>query len=209
MKVRARRMLRFGIPLIVYALFCVWYTDWRGPLRPAEIENFMREFVAAQPAATVQQQKSLRQFMQNDSGRQFIMVNNLELAKHPPAMPGFPANAGAEQLLAHYMEHMYAQLLRRACHPVIAGPAVHNAMDITGIEGAEHWTQGALMRYKSRRAFMEIVTQRATHERHAYKLAALTKTIAYPIEADLYLGDLRLLLGLLALAAAALPGLFA
>ncbi|MGI9289331.1 MAG: hypothetical protein ACR2P1_28440, partial [Pseudomonadales bacterium] len=78
------------------------------------------------------------------------------------------------------------------------------AIDIVGIEGAEQWTAGALFRYRSRRSFMEIIANPATSGRHEFKLAALDKTIAYPIETELYLGDLRLLLGLVLLALTAL-----
>ncbi|MEL0008065.1 MAG: hypothetical protein VW686_12055, partial [Luminiphilus sp.] len=42
------------------------------------------------------------------------------------------------------------------------------------------------------------------YARHDYKLAGLEKTIAYPIEPRIYLGDLRLLLGLFMLAITAL-----
>ena len=34
---------------------------------------------------------------------------------------------------------------------------------------------------------------------HKFKLAAIEKTIAYPVEPSFYLGDLRLILGLLLL----------
>jgi hypothetical protein len=106
--------------------------------------------------------------------------------------------------MARYMEHMIPELLKRACHPVIMGDAVHTVIDIVGIEGAEQWTAGAFFRYRSRRSFMEIISNPAINARHEFKLAALNKTIAYPIETNLYLGDLRLLLGMLLLALTAL-----
>lgn len=51
---------------------------------------------------------------------------------------------------------------------------------------------------------MEILANPDTRGRHEFKLAALDKTIAYPIETSLYLGDARLLLGLILLAVTAL-----
>ena len=51
---------------------------------------------------------------------------------------------------------------------------------------------------------MHIIANPTTLSRHKFKLAALEKTIAYPVETDLYLGDPRLLLGLLLLALTAL-----
>ena len=92
-------------------------------------------------------------------------------------------------------------------HPAIVGIAVHDAMDLVGVdqlEGAEQWNMGAFMRYRSRRTFMEVVTIPETRIRHAFKVAALEKTIAVPIETELYLGDPRWLLGLMALSSAAL-----
>jgi hypothetical protein len=52
----------------------------------------------------------------------------------------------------------------------------------------------ALMRYKSRRAFMEVISNPKMSEKHDFKVAALDKTIAYPVETEVYLGDPRLLL---------------
>jgi hypothetical protein len=70
-------------------------------------------------------------------------------------------------------------------------------MDLVGIEGAEIWDQAALMRYKSRRAFMEVVTHPNMGSKHAFKVAAMEKTIAYPVETVIYLSDPRLLLALI------------
>jgi hypothetical protein len=81
---------------------------------------------------------------------------------------------------------------------------VYTAIDISGIEGAEQWTDAALFRYRSRRSLMEIISNPDILGPHHFKLAALDKTIAYPIETDLYLGDPRLLLGLILLALTAL-----
>jgi hypothetical protein len=101
-------------------------------------------------------------------------------------------------------------LLRSACHPIFFGEGLGGvAVDVAGIEGARGWDMAALFRYKSRRAFVEIITHPAMGERHAYKLAAMEKTIAYPVEPGLFLSDLRVLLFLLlALAASLLDGWF-
>ena len=105
---------------------------------------------------------------------------------------------------------MYAELLSRACHPTVMGDAVFSALDLVGVEAldtADRWDMGALFRYRSRRTFLEIVTIPETLGRHEFKIAALDKTIAYPIETQLNLGDPRVSLGLLLLAAAALGDL--
>ncbi len=69
-------------------------------------------------------------------------------------------------------------------------------MDLVGIENAEVWETAALFRYKSRRTFLRnSYSSRDVYSKHKYKIAALEKTIAFPVENQLYLGDPRLLLG--------------
>ena len=138
------------------------------------------------------------------SGRQFLMINNIDMNENPPAVEGAAPNASADELMASYMEHMIPELLSRACHPVIMGNAAYIAMDVVGIEGAQEWTGAALFRYRSRRSFMEIVSNPAFRGKHHFKTAALDKTIAFPIETTLYPADARLLLGLILLALTAL-----
>jgi hypothetical protein len=71
-------------------------------------------------------------------------------------------------------------------------------------EGADEWDQGALFRYRSRRSFMQLISNPELKKKHAFKLAALEKTIAYPTEVSFYPADLRLLVGLILLSLTAL-----
>jgi hypothetical protein len=189
--------------LVIYAGFFLWYTDIGGKLDKEEIEFFLEKLEertsanSADPETYNSQKNLIKRFMEEDTGRQFLMVNNIDMDDDPEDVEGAEPGESAERLLDRYMEHMYAQLLKRACHPVFAGNAVHPSMDLVGIEGAEIWDQVALMRYKSRRAFMEVVTHPNMGSKHAFKVAAMEKTIAYPVETVLYLGDPRFLLALI------------
>lgn len=199
------RIFIWGLPLLVFALFTSWYTDFGGPLSQDEINAYMEEF--AEQGRPPEARARIRKFLEEDTGRQFFMLNVLDYNENPPDVPGGKPGLNAQQLLNHYMEHMYAQLFQRACHPTIIGGAVYLAMDMVGVEGlptAEIWDAGGMMRYRSRRTFMEIVTHPDMVERHEYKVAALDKTIAYPIEAQINLGDPRVLVGLILFSLAAL-----
>ena len=99
---------------------------------------------------------------------------------------------------------MFPQLARRASHPVFAGSAVHASIDLVGIEGAETWDRIVLMRYRSRRDLLDIFTNPSFAGRHEFKIAALSKTIAYPVEGNVYFSDLRFLLALILIALVAL-----
>ncbi len=203
-----RRILIWAIAALLYAAFVGWYTDFGGPLRDSEIATYLARFEAL--GFSEERRERIRRFMESDTGRQFLMVNVVDYADDPPDVPGAEPGESALQLMDRYMEHMYAELFARACHPTVVGNAVHTALDLVGVDTldtAERWDMGALFRYRSRRTFLEIVTIPETLGRHEFKIAALDKTIAYPIETQLNLGDPRVLLGLLLLAAAALGDL--
>lgn len=197
-----KRTLLWLLPAAFYAFFVFWYTDFGGPLSDEEVDTFVATMQARN--ANPKTLAKMEGFLRSDSGRQFLMLNALDLNDNPPNVEGAAPGENADQLMARYMKHMVPELLKRACHPVIMGDAVYPAIDVVGIEGAQQWTSGAFVRYRSRRSFMEIVSNPAMVDQHAFKMAALDKTIAYPVEPTLYLADLRLLLGLVLLAVTAL-----
>jgi hypothetical protein len=201
-----RQTTKLWLPsLAVYGLFVLWYTDFSGPLNDEEVDHFVATLMAHNSAPETI--TYIERFLRNDTGRQFLMLNNLDMADNPSDVEGAQPGESAEQLMNRYMEHMYPELLKRASHPVIFGQGIYSTLDMTGIENTTEmktWTDGALFRYRSRRTFMEIVANPELKGRHEFKLAALNKTIAYPIETSIYLGDLRLLIGLILLSLTAL-----
>jgi hypothetical protein len=196
------RKILWLLPTLFYAVFVFWYTDFGGPLRPEEIATFMTKMQArgVQPRGLA----VIEKFMREDSGRQFLMVNIMDYNDSPPDVPGAMPGETAIQLMDRYMAYMWTELLMRACHPTVMGNAIAPALDVVGIENAQVWDAGALMRYRSRRSMMEIIANAAQEESHRFKLAAMNKTIAFPIETKIYLGDARLLLGLMLLSLTAL-----
>lgn len=188
---------------LLYGIFVGWYTDFGGPLTEAEIQDFVAKTDDRDLGGSATK-KALLEFLRNDTGHQFLMINAVDLAENPPTIAGAPPNANAQTLIDLYMEYMIPELLSNASHPVVVGKSVGNSLDLLGIEGAEEWSDGAIMRYRSRRTLMEIISNPEFYDHHDFKLAGLEKTIAYPIEPRIHLGDLRLLLGLFLLAATAL-----
>ena len=191
----SRRKLWLG-SIVLYALFVSWYTDFGGPLTEAEIQAYITKTEDLDLGGDPSARGALLEFLRNDTGRQFLMLNAIDLAKNPPQMEGAPPDADAQTLLDLYMEHMIPALLSRASHPVVVGKSVADSLDLLGIEGAEAWSDGAIMRYRSRRTLIDIIGNPEFYARHDFKMAGLEKTIAYPIEPRIYSGDLRLLFGL-------------
>ena len=186
------RKLLWFVPACLYLLFTLWYTNLSGPLTQAEMDAFADQMASSgfEPSAI----QRMRQFMEEDTGRQFLMVNVMDMAPTPRRVAGVPADESSDQMMGRYMEHMFPELLKRASHPIFLGRVVFDSMDIVGIQGAENWTSAVLMRYRSRRDLMDIASNPIFAGKHEFKLAALDKTIAFPVENQLYLSDPRLLL---------------
>jgi hypothetical protein len=196
------RKLLWLIPLVLYLAFVYWYTNTSGPLKPEEIRTFTQKAIEAGFQSDLIE--PIHAFMSSDTGRQFFMVNAIDLNENPPDVEGADPGETATQLLDRYMEYMYPAMLRRASHPVFLASAVNTSLDLIGIEGAEDWDLVVVMRYRSRRDFLEIATNPEFLNRHDFKTAALTKTIAYPTESKIYMSDPRFLFALILLALVAL-----
>jgi hypothetical protein len=175
--------------LVIYSSFFIWYTDLGGKLTDDEIEYYANKFEsnASKDGRVIEPRTKelLQKFMEEDSGKQFMMVNVFDMSENPIFPDGTVAEESSDVLMNEYMEHMYGELFKRASHPAYFGGAINDSMDLVGIE--------------SRRSFLEIVTHPDMYSKHKYKIAALEKTIAFPVENQFYLGDPRLLLGFILL----------
>lgn len=181
----------------VYVAFFSWYTSFQGPLRDEEIAHYMALIESRNPAPSPERVARMRKFMEEDTGDDFVMVNVIDMYDTPLPIEGVEPGESSDEVLAKYMEYMYPALFARACHPVLFGDAASSAMDIMNAKGMESWTTGAGMRYRSRRDMLEIATNPAFAGSHEFKVAAMRKTIAFPIDPWIQLGDPRVLLGLL------------
>ncbi len=180
-----------------YLAFFSWYTSFKGPLTPAEIEHYMTLSEQQDPGASAEDRARIRAFMEEDTGDDFVMINVIHLYDEPLQIEGVEPDDTTDEVLAKYMEYMFPAMLSRASHPVFQGSAVSTAMDIMNADGMESWTAGAGVRYRSRRDLLEIGTNPAFEGRHEFKVAAMAKTIAFPVDPFNYLGDPRLVLALL------------
>ena len=182
---------------LIYAGFFSWYTSFGGPLTEEEIERYCNRFAERTPPTPPEQLASLRLFMEEDTGDDFVMLNVIDIYEEPRRVEGVEPGETGDDVLGKYMAYMYPALFSRASHPVLFGSAAHTAMDLMNAPGMESWTQGALMRYRSRRDLMDIASNPAFQGSHAFKVAAMEKTIAFPMDPWMQLGEPRLMLALL------------
>ena len=107
----------------------------------------------------------MRAFMEEDTGDDFVMINVIDMYDTPLQIDGVEPGETSEQVVGKYMAYMYPALFSRASHPVLAGQAANTAMDLMNADGMESWTQGAGMRYRSRRDLFEIATNEPGFDR--------------------------------------------
>jgi hypothetical protein len=174
-----RSLILWSILAALYLGFRLWYDGGGGPLTPEEVARYVARFEerGVEPARI----EKMREFLASDTGSEFVMANFIHLQDDPDAQAD----------LDRYMAHMYPELFKRACHPVLAGPVVARALDSWGLEDGERWSTVGLVRYRSRRDVMEIATNPAFADAHRFKTAAMVQTIAIPLEPFLMLGSPR------------------
>jgi hypothetical protein len=181
----------------LYMVFFSWYTSFGGPLSDEEIAHYIELIEHRVPAPPPERLAMMRKFLEEDTGDDFVMINVIDMYETPLQIEGVEPGETSDEVLGKYMEYMYPALFARACHPVIYGQAANTAMDLMNADGMERWTVGAGMRYRSRRDMLEIATNPAFAGSHEFKVAAMRKTIAFPIDPWMQLGDPRVLLALL------------
>lgn len=181
---------------VLYALFFGWYTSFGGPLRPDEIDRYIG--VLEETGGEPERLALWRAFMESDTGDDFAMLNNIDLWDEVRPTEGVPEGLTPSEVMNLYARPFLGQALLSAAHPVMIGTAAAPALDIWGIAGADVWDSGGLVRYRSRRDLMEqaVFVRSLDTNIHDYKIAALEKTVAFPLDPWFQLGDPRLVLAL-------------
>ncbi len=176
-------ILKIWLPIsFLYLIFFLWYTNLSGPLSDEEIKLFEETF---SERSDIERKEILLNFMKEDDGRDFYMINLLDNKESPITMEATGEGATAMDLQAHYMEYMFPEMLKRATHPIFFENVLGSALDILAAPGMENWEIVAIFRYRSRRDLFEIGANPIFFERHDYKIEGLDKTIAIPVETPL------------------------
>lgn len=154
---------------ILYACFWFWYVGLSRKIEPQEIESTLQQ-MRTQGDASNQQLQALRRFFEEDNGKDFVMVNLLEL-KDPKRESG--------KKLEAYQKVFLSNLLKRAGHPVFIARVATGKIENIGCDD-DNWTAAGMVRYRSRRDLMEVIPETFGSEHHGLKLEALERTFAYP-----------------------------
>ena len=166
--------------LVAYLTFRLWYDGLRKPLTAKEIEEYAR-LLEQRAEVDAVDLAVMRKFLEEDDGKDLIMVNLLQFNPSPMKHPDTGQDAQADAVLQEYFRPFMGQVLRRAGHPVITGRAVGGYLDAWNTPPDPGWHAAGLIRYRSRRDVIELSLANAEfQELHKYKVAALKQTISFP-----------------------------
>jgi hypothetical protein len=176
----------WGTALLIYALFWWWYVGFRRKITPQEVEKTMGLFTN-DSAWTEQQRENMRNFLANDDGKDFVMVNLLLLNR---------PEKESRKKLQKYQKIFLGALLRKAGHPVMIAMAASGNVENVACDQDEGWGAAGMIRYRSRRDLMEMLPATIGSEHHGLKLAALERTFAFPASPWFLFGGPKLLVPL-------------
>jgi len=169
----------------LYAVFWLWYSGFKGKLSQTEVESYMQQFESK--GVNTDNLANLRHFLEKDDGREWFMINLLEL-KSP--------KRESSKLLQRYTKTFMAGMFRRAGHPFFVAIAAAKNIENLNCDDADNWSSTGIVRYRSRRDCAETLLDTFGSDHHADKLASLTKTLAFPATANLLMGSPRVLVAM-------------
>ena len=170
---------------VLYTVFWLWYSGIKGKLSQAEVEYYMQQFESK--GVNADNLSNLRHFLEKDDGREWFMINLLEL-KSP--------KRESSKLLHRYTKTFMAGMFRRAGHPFFVAIAAAKNIETLNCDEADNWSSTGIVRYRSRRDCAETLLDTFGSDHHADKLASLTKTLAFPATANVLMGSPRVLVAM-------------
>jgi len=131
-------------------------------------------------------------WMAADDGKPVYMLNLMRFHPQVKRYPGAPAFTGTpRESNARYEEVAIPLLLKRGGYPLYGGDAQGDNI-LVHEPALDHWNRVLVVRYPSRRAFMELVSDPAYREIAPYKLMALTVVLT-PTGKEMAIPELPLL----------------
>lgn len=178
-------MLIWIVMAVLYGVFWLWYSGTKGKLSQTEVESYMQQFESR--GVNTDNLANLRHFLEKDDGREWFMINLLEL-KSP--------KRESSKLLQRYTKTFMAGMFRRAGHPFFVAIAAAKNIENLNCDDADNWSSTGIVRYRSRRDCAETLLDTFGSDHHADKLASLTKTLAFPATANLLMGSPRVIVAM-------------
>lgn len=176
-----KRTAYFLAPLLLaFVVFYVWHTPLRGPLTDAEIDAFLANQIQTGGTGWTDA-NAFEAFLRNDDGRPFVMINLMEVrevAEYPEGHLADAATTGAEAE-ALYGQAVLPLLLKRGSYPVARATRYNTIINSVG-QSAGDFDSFAMVRYRSRRDLIDMLSSDAFLAANIHKWASLENTLVAP-----------------------------
>lgn len=148
---------------VVYAALLAWHQPLQGPLSEDEVRTAFGAQYAEMRLSEDAQARAFLDFFLNDDGRPFHMVNLNALPERSPE---------ADEAAQTYGAFMAPRLLARASYPVLSTDVIVGLTNTLG-PGVDNAERLVVVRYRSRRDFLNIISTPEFREAVQHKSASL------------------------------------
>jgi hypothetical protein len=171
------------VAALLYGSFWVWYSGWRPPLTPTEIDGFMARIEHIEQYKEDAAIKArLRGFLEKDDGGEFFMVNLIRMRDKALPIAGARPDETPRQVLDHYSTKFMPTILAHAGWLVTGGRAAASGdLEQWGVKPDADWQMFGLVRYRSRRDMLEVISKPEFDSIHPFKFASMEATRAFPV----------------------------
>ena len=163
----------------LYAGFLLFYNNWRGKLTREEIDTMLAQ-AEAQGAADLNDLSIVRKFLEEDDGREFVMVNLVRVPDTMVIDPDTGAQVPASDMMKAYSKAFMPRLIKHGGHPALAAHKVGGYVDAWKVGPDPGWSIVGFMRYRSRRDMLKMVVDPTFKDAHKYKLLGVGETFSFP-----------------------------
>lgn len=196
-----RYRFEFAFGLVLLAFFLVFW-GWQNPgaiqgkLSQQEIDRYLAAVHNLHVPASdkAQAENRLRAWMEADDGKPFYNLNLMRYYPELQRFPGSPDFTGTpEQSNAHYEAAIAPMVFKLGVYPTFAGSA--QGQNLLGYgQDVDNWSRILVVRYPSRRAFLDLLSDPAYEAVEPYKLMALQLALV-PAAGDVVLPNATWIVG--------------
>lgn len=193
----------WGTAILLWGAFLLFYDGLRRPLGQSEIDAFLAT-LGSRMAETGNDAARLREFLEADDGREFVMLNLVRTRPGPVTDPASGATHEGSEWLRRYSDPFVRGLIARGGHPLYVGRKVGGYIDAWNTAADPGWSIAGTMRYRSRRDLIRMAADPRFKAAHLNKTLGIEATFSFPTQRMIgFYASPRVTVGLaLALAAA-------
>lgn len=194
---RDKTQIALGAALFgAFAAFWRWHNPKVKPLTTHEIDHYL-EIAAKLPLPEGEMEPTierLRAWAEADDGKPFFNLNLIRYYPENRTWPGAPEFKGTpEEANAYYEKNVVGLLLKKAGYPMVGGKVQGQSLMKT-LPDQDPWSTAQMVRYRSRRAFLQLLADASYAPYEPYKFMALEIDLV-PVSGDKVIPDARLIVG--------------